>query len=345
MGLSACNIQALEPHFTPDDTVLVAPLHWGLGHAARCIPVIQWLNERCREIIIASDGAALELLKKEFPALKHETLPAYGIRYTYENILVNITIGSLRILKAIYQEHNEVPKLVQKHKITKILSDNRLGLYHPDITSLYITHQVKILHPVKWIRKTGNYIHQEFIHRFHHCLVPDYQGSQALCPDLSNGNIKNATFTGPITRIGKLNIPMAYDILVLLSGPEPQRTILENKLLDILGSLEDYTIAFVRGIQPSLTPASQYPNHISFFSFASGAEIERLLNSSKLLIARSGYSTVMDMHQLDIKTIWIPTPGQTEQEYLAERLSTFENNTFLKQKDLNLLEEYIKITI
>ncbi len=343
MGLSAYNIQALEPHFTQDDIVLVAPLHWGLGHAARCIPIIQWLKQNCKEVILASDGAALELLKKEFPELKYETLPAYDIRYTYENILVNIILGSFRVIKTIYQEHKTTQHLVKKHKITKILSDNRLGLYHHNITSLYLTHQVKILYPTKWISAIGNYIHQRFIHRFDHCLVPDYQGSEALCPDLSDGNIENATFIGPITRINKLNIPFSYDIMVLLSGPEPQRTILEKKLWDILSLLEEYSIVFVRGSKATMT--YQYPNHITVLDFAFGTAIEQLLNSSKLLISRSGYSTVMDTHLLGIKAIWIPTPGQTEQEYLAERLSNHENYTFLKQKDLNLLEEFIKIKI
>lgn len=345
MGLSAYNIEALTPHFTPDDIVLVAPLHWGLGHASRCIPIIHWLKSHCREVIIASDGAAYALLRKEFPNLKHEQLASYDINYTYENILVNLALGSMRILKAVYREHRAVDQLIQKHQITKILSDNRLGLYHPDTVSLYMTHQVNLIHPIPWIGKVGSWIHRWFMRKYHHCLIPDYDGNQALCPELSHGNIKNATFIGPITRIRKLDLPIVYDITVLLSGPEPQRTILEKKLLSILVSLKSYKIIVIRGTETPLESSIGNTKNISIFNFSTTTEIEQWLNSTKLLIARSGYSTVMDIHQLDLKALWIPTPGQTEQVYLARRLSKEDKYRFLEQKDLKYLEENIKYLI
>ena len=61
--------------------ILVAPLNWGLGHATRCIPIIRALKAHNFEPVIASDGAALQLLKKEFPDLEHVELPSYNITY------------------------------------------------------------------------------------------------------------------------------------------------------------------------------------------------------------------------------------------------------------------------
>lgn len=345
MGLSEYNLKALSSQFTTDDVVIVAPLYWGLGHATRCIPIIHWLNNHCKKVIIASDGAALELLRQEFPNLTYEVLPQYNIRYRYSNMIANLILGSFRIMKAIFLERKSAQHLTNKYGVTVIVSDNRLGFFNPKIKSLYMTHQVNLLHAKPWISRLGTQIHRYFINNFDHCLIPDFKGEKSICPKLSHGLTKEYTYLGPISRIENLNLSPDIDILIILSGPEPQRTILEEELFHILVPLKTYKIVFVRGSNNHFAISHLIRDNFTCLNLVSGVEIEYLLNTSRLFIARSGYTTIMDIRHLDIKAIWIPTPGQTEQEYLAEKLS--DNNKYKKinQNELKNIEEYIKILI
>jgi len=342
MGLSEYNLHALSMHFTAEDIVIVAPLYWGLGHATRDIPIIYWLKANCKKVIIASDGAALDLLKREFPDLKIEQLPSYNIRYRFKNIIVNILIGWYSILKAVITENNVARSLTNKYNASIILSDNRLGFYNPQIKSLYMTHQINILHNRPWISWLGTRLHQAFIKKFNHVLIPDYGDIRALCPKLSSGQIKNANWIGPISRIKKLHLQVDNDIVIILSGPEPQRTILEDLLLKQIAQLQTYSIVFVRGSDKSMLYNCDNLKNVSFYNVATGKVIENLLNRSRLLIARSGYTTIMDIHHLDIKAIWIPTPGQTEQEYLAQVHSAQKNYLSIRQDYINDLKKYIR---
>ncbi len=345
MGLSRYNEDALKTWFSADDVVLVAPLNWGLGHAVRCIPIIRWLTGHCKSVIIASDGAALDFLRKEFPNLPYDILPGYNIRYTYNNIVLNLIMGAYHIISAAIKEHLLLKKIVRKHQISVILSDNRLGMYNTTTKSIYITHQVNLLHPVQWISRTGTRVHRWFISKYDHCLIPDFGGDAALCPALSHGLHTNCTLIGPVTEIKKLNIPQVTDILIILSGPEPQRTILEKLLLINLVVLTEYKIKLIRGTDELLKYDTDNNPHISIINTASRKEVEYYLNSSRLLISRTGYTSVMDVSDLDIKAIWIPTPGQTEQEYLADRLSYSDKYSIVRQNEINNLIKHIKLMI
>jgi UDP:flavonoid glycosyltransferase YjiC (YdhE family) len=341
VSLTDDNIKALIPYFGHQDTVIVAPLHWGLGHATRCIPIIYWLKSICKKVIIASDGPALDVLRKEFPELTYYELPSYHIRYKYSSIFWNIVFGLPQILIAMYQERNAAERIAKEDHATIILSDNRLGFRSHSCTNIYLTHQVNILHRRKLIASLGTWMHRYIYKKFDTVFIPDFNGAAALCPLLSHTDLKKAIYIGPLTRIKKLDLDKTVDILVILSGPEPQRTMLESALLKELNILVSYKITFVRGTESKLGARDAIKKHIEILNVLQGEEIERLLNSSKLLIARSGYSTIMDVTELNIPTIWIPTPGQTEQEYLAEinRNKVFQYK--LNQNEVNKLQKII----
>lgn len=314
--------------------VLVAPLNWGLGHATRCIPLIRLLEKRCKKVIIASDGEALALLKKEFPHLAQETLPSYGIKYPTGNAILNILLCLPSMIPAAAGERKITQKLVQKYGITAIISDNRPGVYSAGIHNIYMTHQLRIQHHWRLVARVGSSIHRWLARRFDHWLIPDFEDSRALVPGLSGTNEPKAVYAGPLTRIHKESLPVSYDILVILSGPEPQRTVFEKGLIRILSAMAEYRILFVRGT----TQAAAIDNaskHIRIVNFQDSREINHALNSSRLLISRSGYSTLMDIYDLPLKAILIPTPGQTEQEYIAGHLPADNRYTSLSQIELH----------
>lgn len=342
MGFSKNNITALSKCITSDDVVIVAPLNWGLGHAIRCIPIINWLNANCKEVIIASDGTALDILISVFPNLKYEVLPSYRIRYRYENIIFNLLSGMPSIIKAVIAEKSVARSIVKKYKANVILSDNRLGFYNSQIKNLYMTHQVNILHSRPLISWIGTRLHQFFINKYNHVIIPDFDDQRALCPKLSHGFNKNVIWIGPISRIKKLNLQVNNDIVIILSGPEPQRTILEDKLLNLMAQLQSYSVVFVRGTDIPIKINRDNFQNCTFHDIAGSAEIEKLLNRSRLLIARSGYSTIMDVYNLNIKAIWIPTPGQTEQEYLAQVHLKPNKYLTIRQDNVENLETFVK---
>jgi len=316
--------------------ILVAPLNWGLGHATRCIPIIQALLADGYHVIMASDGIALELLQKEFPHLHAIKLPSYNIEYPEKRqhfkrkMLSNIP----KIGKAIRKEHKALNDILEQYNIDGVISDNRLGLYTSKVPTVFITHQLQVLSG----KTTGatTFLHKRFIKRFDECWVPDYKGNTNLSGIL--GHPKKTAYPiqyiGPLSRISKEEIPTRYDTLVILSGPEPQRSILETVLLTELKRYNG-SVLFVRGVVEEEEVRMQQKN-IEIVNFLTSDKLTTAMNSAGFVIARSGYTTIMDVAALQKKVFFIPTPGQPEQEYLAKRLKEKGIAPYSKQEDFKV---------
>lgn len=301
--------------------ILVASLNWGLGHATRCIPLIKALHSQGFEPIIASDGVALSLLRKEFPRFSYVELPSYNVSYTRKGKYLKLKLikDSPKLLKAINAEKKAIAQIVETHNIAGIVSDNRLGVNHKEIPCAYVTHQLNVLSgSTTWL---STKLHQKYIARFNECWVPDAAGDLNLSGKLGHKQQFSipTKYIGPISRFKKRDTDASIDLLVLLSGPEPQRTILEEKLLKEIKNFIG-TIVFVRGI-PEKHQNIEQRKHVTFFNFMTSNRLEKTINRSKLVLSRSGYTTIMDLAKLEKKAFFIPTPGQTEQEYLAKRLT------------------------
>ena len=299
--------------------ILVAPLNWGLGHATRCIPIINALLETEFNPIIASDGLALELLRKEFPNLTCIELPSYNIKYPKKGsfFLLKLLLNSPTIIRAIIKEKKEVSKIVKKYDVGGIISDNRLGVRSKKVPSVFITHQLNIKSGIT--TKISSKIHQIIVNKYAECWVPDVAGFPNLSGDL--GHLKfpnpNIKYIGPLSRFNKVDAEIKYDLMVLLSGPEPQRTFLEEILIVELQNFIG-NIIFVKG-QIEEKQTSEVVNNITFFNFMESSQLEETINQSELVLCRSGYTTIMDLAKLEKKAFFIPTPGQFEQEYLAKK--------------------------
>jgi UDP-N-acetylglucosamine transferase subunit ALG13 len=322
-----------------ENKVLIAPLNWGLGHATRCIPIIRFLEENKFTPIIASDGVALVFLKKEFPNLQTLELPSYNIRYSKFGFLLKwkLIASFFSILKAVQQEQKLIADFVEKENIVGIISDNRFGVFHTEISSVYITHQLQVFSGITTLFSSK--LHQKIISKFDCCWVPDSKGDKSLSGELSQANFSKTpiSFIGNISRLIFEEKEKEYDLLVLLSGPEPQRTLFEENLYQ---QLENYKgkVLFVRGVLDAveLIPLNK---NIQFVNYLKTAELQDAINSSELVLCRSGYSTIMDLGKLKKKAFFVPTPGQTEQIYLANYLAEKKIAPFCKQEqfELNML--------
>ncbi len=302
------------------NNILVAPLNWGLGHATRCIPIINALLENGFNPILASDGTALTLLKKEFPHLLTLELPSYNIEYAKKasNFKWKIIKNSPKTINAILQEKKIVKNWIKEFNLIGIISDNRLGVHSKKVPSVFITHQLTVLSG----RTTyiSSKVHQFFIKKFNECWIPDYKEVPNLSGKL--GHLRktklNLKYIGVLSRLKKQELPQVYDLMILLSGPEPQRTLLEEKLII---ELENYTnkVVFIKGKVEENQTINVVKN-ITFYNFMQTKELEKTINESENILCRSGYTTIMDLAKLEKKAFFIPTPGQFEQEYLAKRL-------------------------
>ncbi len=318
--------------------ILVAPLNWGLGHAARCIPVIRELQKHDFEPVIASDGQALQLLTKEFPHLIHEELPSYEIRYTKKgkSLKWKLMMDSPRIMNTIRKEKAIAKTLVAKYDLKGIISDNRWGVRTDMLKkNVFITHQLNVL--------SGNtsflssFIQQQYIDKFDQCWVPDMEKTENLSGKLGHlptkpGHVK---YIGILSRMQKKSVPILYDYLILLSGPEPQRSILESILLKEFNDTS-LKVLFIRGLVKDDPYNLSKNENIKIKNYLFGKPLEEALNSSRYIISRSGYTTLMDMTKLEKKAFFIPTPGQYEQEYLAERLTKMNIAASCSQEDFNI---------
>lgn len=317
--------------------ILVAVLNWGLGHATRCIPIINELERQGATIILASDGDALLLLQQKYPHLRTIELPAYNIHYKGNNMFLNIGPQVPKILKAIRLERKKLDSIIEEHKITTIISDNRYGMYHEAVFSVFITHQLNIQIPNKWLESMVAKYNHYFIRKFDQCWVPDHENEPSLAGDLAhNTPLKNLRYLGPLSRMAKLSKrAIKQEIIAVLSGPEPQRSYLEEKIITQAKELP-YQFLIVGG-KPKTMENKQLATNIRWQSFMDADALQIAIAESEIVLARSGYSTVMDLVAMGCqKVLFIPTPGQSEQEYLAARLAQKGFSITENQGTLNL---------
>lgn len=322
------------------NTILVAPLDWGLGHATRSIPLIRELEKRENRIILASNGRSALLLKQEFPHLKLLTPPDYAIDYpTGGNMIWHMLRKTPKLLKTIRKEHIWLENMIDQEKITHVISDNRYGCWSKRVKTVFITHQLHIkASKLRIVNRITNSVNRHFINRFEQVWIPDFQGNASLAGSLSQtvyGLKKRPQFIGPLSRFNaEKSTSEAKHILAIISGPEPQRTQFEEMITNPL--VERNASAIVLKGKPEEQEVQNIGN-VKLLSHCSTAEFQKLISEAHLVISRSGYSTVMDLAQFGKRALFIPTPGQTEQIYIAQRLSQkgFCHTVEQGEKDLN----------
>ncbi len=312
--------------------ILVAPLDWGIGHATRCIPIIKQLIAHNYEVIIAADGRPLHLLSTEFPNLEMVRFAGYNIKYpTYLPMSISMLMQTPKLLWSIKKENTALAEIINDYNIDGVISDNRFGLYSKQVPCIFITHQLQIQSP--YLKETIQDFNYKYINKYSACWVMDDEKNN-LAGKLSKPNSlpNNTTYIGVQSRFEKQEIEKKYDFLAIVSGPEPQRTILEKGLIKALKNRNEKSL-IVLGM-PELN-TSETDENLTIKSHLNAKELNTAIAQSELIICRPGYSTVMDLAKLEKKAIFIPTPGQTEQEYLAENFKNSGICYAQKQSNFN----------
>ncbi len=326
-------------------SVLVAPLNWGLGHATRCIPIIRELISQGARVTIAASGSQKALLETEFPLLEFLEIPGYEIRYTSGILLKwGLLFRIPAILKQIQRENKWLVDLIQNRDIDAVISDNRYGLYHENLYCVFLTHQLFIQSGLpgimgRWIDRKILKWNYRLVEKFSTCWVPDQPGPFSLAGKLSRPPWQlpiPVTYTGILSRFRPLEKRGGnYSLLILLSGPEPQRSRFEIILFSQLART-NLRATVIRGL-PGLEGQVPFIREgIKIYNHLPSEALAEWMHESQVIICRSGYSTIMDLVQMKKNAILVPTPGQTEQEYLGRYLHERKWMYTVSQKKFNL---------
>lgn len=304
--------------------ILVAPLDWGLGHATRCIPIINELLKKNVDVIIGADNRPAALLKKEFPQLEHIRYPGYDMYYSINgNMAWTMSLQLPKLYKGIAKEHAMLESMIDTYNIDAIISDNRWGAYSSRIPSIYVVTQLRILLPplIRWGQWIIDSVNKKMISRFNEVWIPDFNSPNNILGNLVPASLvtDKTFFIGPLSRLNKIEgVKKKLDLLVILSGLEPQRTVVEEL---IVKQLKETTLRalIIRGTPESNTKFT-LTDTLTMVSALTAEQLSEAIASSEMILSRSGHSTIMDLYFLGANAIFIPTPQQTEHEYLAKRM-------------------------
>jgi uncharacterized protein (TIGR00661 family) len=326
--------------------VLFGLCAWGIGHATRSLPLIKKLISEGNEVTIATSGRALRLLKNELgKQVKYITFPAFPNPYTHTKFFVlKFSLYLPSIIAAISRERLKVSKLVSKYGYDMIISDHAYGFNSKKIPSYLIIHQIRFILPRK-LRKVETFtetFNKLITQGFSKVLILDFE-KKGLSGDLSHNlnlfNKKKICYMGPTSSFERKSVKKDIDYLISISGPEPQRTIFEEKVLEQIQYLKGKIVVTTGKPEKK---SKKVKGNVTIYNYLTSEERENLLSRAKMVISRSGYSTVCDVAEVGAKAFFIPTPQQTEQEYLAKYLE--EKGWFYSksQADFNLVKDLKK---
>lgn len=316
--------------------ILVAPLDWGLGHAARCVPVVQALLERGATPVIGAEKGPLALLREAFPNVAHVRIPGMDVRYARGRSMAwAMAVQFPAMLRQVRTEQRLFDQLQRDLRLDAVISDQRFGLRSASIPSVLITHQVFPFSP--FAQRPARRINRMYIERFHRCWVPDLADPPGLAGELSHGSNlpAHACYIGSLSRFqdDPQDVPEAtFRVVAVISGPEPQRSMLEQLVLRQLRAIDGPHL-LVTG-KPG-TPEWR-SGSVRVVGHMPASALHAALANAELIVGRTGYSTLMDLAAIGRGALLVPTPGQPEQEYLGRLHGPFGIHVIQGQQHVNI---------
>lgn len=328
--------------------ILISPLSWGLGHATRDVPIIADLIDRGHTVGVAATGIAFELLSREFPDLEYYHVPDYPSPYTAGGFSVPRIVGLFPLMvREIAREHRSISRIVRQEGYDLVISDNRFGAYTEDVPCLFISHQIRFSTPgnIESVERMMEVFNAHYHRRFERIIIPDNPpGPRSLSGKLGNAQRpltrRRAYWAGIVTDMQKQDVTRDIDYLVSISGPPVTKEALKEAILNQIGGLSGKKVVLLG--DPSAEFEEQLGDDTIVKSHANRDEMAVLMNRATFIITRSGYTTVMELAELGKNDIlFIPTPGQTEQEYLSDYYEKMGWVHSVAQRRLDLVADVV----
>jgi UDP:flavonoid glycosyltransferase YjiC (YdhE family) len=306
------------------------------------IPVIDRYISGGSSVILGGSGKSGELLKEAFPLLPFLEVPSVEIKYKGKGMFpfMSLLWQLPAMIVSVYKEHQHIKKIVSQYPVDIIISDNRYGLYCKKVHCIFVTHQISPVLPLmfKWAEYFLYRILRTAIHKYNECWIPDFSGADNLTGNLSHRFRlpHNARFIGILSRFTKIfpsdALDPGYKLVIILSGPQPQLRDFTQSIIEQTGRLKCKAL-IITGLQHGIP---SYSRQISVVPHLGIAEFKNALLHADVIVCRAGYSGIMDLFALGKSAVLVPTPGQTEQLYLAEYLSGKGSFNYVSQSQLDL---------
>ncbi len=307
--------------------IFFAVLNMGLGHASRSLPVMREILSRRWGLLVGSSGRSLAFLRKELPAARFIELPDYNLHYSAKGASpLQLIAQTPHLLKLIGEEHELTRKIISREPVRLIISDHRYGCHSGEIPSLFIAHQIRFIAPtfLKPFEFVGALFNRHYHKAYQKVIIPDLRdGSKGLLSgrlsQIKKGD-QHYVFAGILSSLhGEKVAAETIDVLVSISGPEPQRSIFEDIILKQIEGVPG------KKVVPLGLPDQEFrkktADNLEIYSHLDREHLGELFLRSRLIVTRSGYSTLMELAELGKKALLVPTPGQTEQLFLARRFA------------------------
>jgi len=330
---------------TVNKKIFISLLDWGLGHACRVLPVIRKFNDEGYSVYIASSGRAKELLKRELTDCHFVDFPRYPVRYPRTRFFVTrfMLVIFPAMLITMWREHYHLKKLQKIYNFDLIISDNRFYAWHKNVPSFLISHQLRYKLPwpinnFEWLPEYFNYF---FFRRYDKIIIPDNHEPESYTGQLSHKlrflNPDGLYYAGILTSLVPEDeqITEIIDYLIIISGPEPQRSKFEQIIFKQVNQLKGNVVVAL-GL-PEKNYKIRQGNAV-FYTFMDRQQMSRYMQMARFIIGRPGYTSVMEMIELNKRGVFIPTPGQVEQVYLARYFEQQGWCHFVTQEKMNLAE-------
>jgi len=308
-------------------TILFSPLGWGLGHASRIIPLIHKELQNENKVMVAGDESSLSLIKSTFPGIEAFSFKSIKIKFRKgKSQLFPLAWFALRLPFVRIWEHRKLQQIIKESHVNMVISDNRYGLYSKHAFCVIITHQLRLIppKPFGFAQKLTELLLKNWLKKFDEVWIPDYPNEKSIAGKLSGSNgLLNLKYIGILSRFTLILLTAEetnWELIGIVSGPEPQRTIFEKKITQLAQKLKVKSL-ILEGLPTQGDKIVQVSENVWKSGHLSDANFYNVVKNAKYVISRSGYSTVMDLLAIEKSALLVPTPGQTEQEYLAKHLA------------------------
>ncbi len=212
--------------------VLFALLDWGMGHATRTAPLIQFAVDQGWAVHVATKGTALAFLRTQFSpeAISFHTKPGPDITYAKRGTWMKIAAQVPEFLSSIRKETSWTAEFVARHGITHIVSDNCYGVHHPDIPCVLMSHQLQLPVPNAVAALASTFVNKHAA-QFRSVWIPDDESVGLSGALTSHHQLPHAEYVGILSRLSPHAAQGNWRTVGMVSGPEPHRKLMELALL------------------------------------------------------------------------------------------------------------------